>query len=152
MLALKLVRLIEHHSDELASNLVKKLQTSEHTTGYRKLPASELKAAVSDVYCNLGEWLLSKTESDVELRYRELGIRRANNGIPFSQFVSSMLMTKEQLWSFLRREAMSDGALELYGELEFLQTLMNFYDKAIYYSSVGYEQQRQQAGKAASAA
>jgi len=95
---------------------------------------------VREVYDNLGEWLMSKTETDVELRYRELGRRRLAQEVPLSQFMSSMLMTKEHLWAFLRRESISDGALQLYGELEFLQSLTNFYDRAIYYASQGYEE------------
>ena len=140
MVALRLVRLIESHSEQLAHGLVHKLHTSERTSAYQKIPAHELHNAVRQVYDNLGEWLLSKTESDVELRYRELGLKRASEGVPLSQFVASMLMTKDHLWAYLRRESISDGALELYGELEFLQSLTNFYDRAIYYASMGYEQ------------
>ena len=140
MVANRLVRLIESHSAELAESLVKKLHTSERTVAYRNIPAHELKVAVLEVYENLGEWLLSKTEADVELRYRELGKRRLSQDVPLSQFMASMLMTKDHLWAFLRRESISDGALQLYGELEFLQTLTNFYDRAIYYASLGYEE------------
>lgn len=102
----------------------------------------ELREAVLQVYQNLGEWLMTKTDSDVEVRYKELGARRAAE-VPLHQFLASMLMTKEHLWAYLRREAMSDGALALYGELEFLQALTNFYDRAIYYASVGYSEARQ---------
>lgn len=140
MVALRLVRLIESHSEELADGFVQKLLTSERTSSYRKLPVKELRSAALHVYQNLGDWLLTKTESDVELRYKELGLKRANEGVPLSQFMASMLMTKEHLWSFLRREAMSDGALQLYGELEFLQSLGTFYDRAVYYASMGYEE------------
>lgn len=142
MVANRLVRLIESHSGDLAESLVRKLHTSERTTAYRSISSHELTAAVLEVYENLGEWLLTKTESDVELHYRELGKRRLSQGVPLSQFMSSMLMTKEHLWGFLRRESISDGALQLYGELEFLQTLTNFYDRAIYYATLGYEEEK----------
>lgn len=145
MVALRLVRLIESHSEELADGLVKKLHTSERTSAYQKIPAHELRHAVLQVYKNLGEWLLSKTESDVELRYRELGFKRASEEVPLPQFVSSMLITKDNLWAYLQRESISDGALELYGELEFLQSLTKFYDSAIYYASMGYEQKAKSA-------
>jgi len=144
MVALRLVRLIESHSEQLADSLVHKLHTSERTPAYRKIPAETLRKAVLDVYQNLGEWLMTKTDSDVELRYKELAARRSQD-IPLSQFMASMLMTKEHLWSYLRREAMSEGALQLYGELEFLQSLTNFYDRALYYASVGYEEKAKSA-------
>lgn len=139
MVANRLVRLIESHSEELAEGLVRKLYTSERTKSYRNISAQELMVAVLDVYKNLGEWLLTKTESDVEVHYRDLGLRRASQGVPLSEFMSSMLMTKDHLWAFLRRESISDGALQLYGELELLQTLTHFFDRAIYYAAVGYE-------------
>jgi hypothetical protein len=142
MVANRLVRLIESHSEELAESLVKKLHTSERTKAYRHISSPELTAAVLDVYQNLGEWLLTKTDSDVELRYRELGQRRISQSVPLSQFMSSMLMTKEHLWAYLRRESISDGALQLYGELEFLQTLTKFFDRAIYFATLGYEEQK----------
>jgi hypothetical protein len=145
MVALRLVRLIESHSEELADGFVQKLLTSERTSSYRKLPVHELRNAALQVYENLGEWLLTKTESDVELRYRELGLKRASEDVPLSQFVASMLMTKDHLWAYLRRNAMSDGALQLYGEIEFLQSLTHFYDGAIYYASMGYEQKAKSA-------
>lgn len=148
MVANRLVRLIESHSEELADGLVEKLQTSPRTTAYRNIPANELRSAVVQVFNNLGDWLMTKTETDVEIRYRELGARRGTQGVPLNQFIASMLMTKDHLWSFLRRESYSDGALQLYGELEFLQTLTNFYDRAIYYTSVGYDQ-RAKAAKVA---
>jgi len=140
MVALRLVRLIESHSEELADGFVRKLLTSERTSSYRNLPVQELRSAALNVYQNLGDWLITKTEDDVELRYRELGLKRASEGVPLSQFMASMLITKEHLLSYLRREAMSDGALQLYGEIELLQSLNNFYDRAIYYASMGYEQ------------
>lgn len=149
MVANRLVRLIESHSEELAESLVKKLHTSERTTAYRNISAHELTAAVLEVYQNLGEWLLTKTDSDVELRYRELGKRRHSQGVPLSQFMSSMLMTKEHLWAYMRRESISDGALQLYGELEFLQALSKFYDRSIYYATLGYEKQATKAARVA---
>jgi hypothetical protein len=38
MIALRLVRLIEHHSDALAGELVVKLETSSRTADLRKVP------------------------------------------------------------------------------------------------------------------
>src|SRR5437868_1988560 len=109
MVALRLVRMIESHSEQLADGLVQKLQTSERTQAYRNIPKNELRDAVLQVYQNLGDWLMTKTDSDVEVRYKLLGARRAGDGVPLSQFMASMLMTKEHLWAYLRREAMSDG-------------------------------------------
>ena len=43
MIALRLVHLIENHSDELADGLTRKLLTSERLQGMKHVPASEIQ-------------------------------------------------------------------------------------------------------------
>jgi hypothetical protein len=40
---------------------------------------------------------------------------------------------------FLQRESLPERPIEAFGELEMLQLLDQFFDRAIYYASVGYE-------------
>ena len=139
MLAYRLVRLIEKHSDALAASLLQRVQTSEHTRDYRKVPAEELKQRVYEVYRHLGDWLLGKSEFDIEQRYREIGARRVEQGVPLSQLVWVIVLTKENLWEYLKNEAGMERPVEVFGELEMLQLLDQFFDRAIFYASVGYE-------------
>jgi RsbT co-antagonist protein rsbRD N-terminal domain len=139
MLALRLVRLIESHSAELAQGLMDKILSSERTTDYRHLDRAELQRAVRDIFQHLSDWLLTKTESDIELRYTQLGSRRAQEGVSHSQWVWAIVLTKDHLWGFLQREALVDGVVELFGELEFLRLLDQFFDRAMYYETVGFE-------------
>lgn len=139
MLAYRLVRLIETHSDALANGLLQRVQTSEFTRDYRKVPAEDLKQTVYEIYRHLGEWLMGKSEFDIELRYRDVGARRAEQGVPLSQLVWVIVLTKENLWNFLKREASIERPTEIFGELEMLQLLDQFFDRAILYGSIGYE-------------
>ena len=142
MLALRLVRMIEANADELAEGLNQKLRTSERTRDFRKVPSEELKKAAGEVYTHLSDWLLTKTESDIELRFTRIGARRHKQGIPFDQFLWAMTMSKEHLWAFLQREAAMDRPLEIFGELELLRVLDQFFDRAVYYANHGYRQAR----------
>jgi len=142
MLGGHLVRLIERHADQLAEGLTKKLRSSDRTLEFRKVPQEELKNGAREIYTNLGDWLLTKTESDIELRYTQLGTRRAAQGIPVTQFLWAVLMSKEHLFGFLQREGLAEGVVQLYGELELLQLLDQFFDRALYYAVVGYEHAR----------
>jgi hypothetical protein len=139
MLAYRLVRLIETHSDALATGLLQRVQTSEFTRDYRNVPAEDLKRTVYEIYRHLGDWLMGKSEFDIELRYREIGARRAEQGVPLSQLVWVIVLTKENLWSYLKREAGIERPAEVFGELEMLQLLDQFFDRAILYGSIGYE-------------
>lgn len=139
MQAYRLVRLIETHSDELAVGLLTRVQNSELSRSYRHVPAEELRQRVYEIYRHLGEWLLGKGAFDIEQRYEEIGTRRAHQNVPISELVWVIVLTKENLWEFLKKEAGMERPTEVFGELEMLQLLDQFFDRAIYYASIGYE-------------
>jgi len=139
MLLYRLVRLIETHSRALAAGLLIRVQESGHTREYRNVPPEELKERVYEIYRHLGEWLIGKTEFDIEERYLEIGARRAQQGVPLSQLAMTIILTKENLWDFLKKESTLDRPVEVFGELEMLQLLEQFFDHAIFYAALGYE-------------
>jgi len=141
MFSYRLVRLIESHADVLAANLEAKVQGNPQISHFHTLPTHELKERVYEIYRHLGEWLLGKNELDIEHRYLEIGMRRAQQHVPLSEVVQAIVLTKENLWEFLKSEAVMDRAIEIMGELELLQMLEMFFDRAIYYAAVGYEQE-----------
>jgi hypothetical protein len=138
MLGSRLVGLIERNSDELAEGLVKKLCNSTRTSDFRKIPQDELTKGAHEIYSNLSDWLLTKTESDIELRYTTIALRRASQGVSLQQLVLALILSKEHLWAFLQREGFATGPVEVFGELELLQLLDQFFDRAVYYAVVGY--------------
>jgi hypothetical protein len=142
MLAYRLVRLIETHSDALATSLLQKVQDSPRLSEYQRVPPEELKQRVYEIYRHLGDWLLSKSEQEIERRYIEIGGRRAAQQVPLSQVSWTIIVTKENLWEFLKKESVMDRPTEVFGELEMLQLLDQFFDRAIYFAAVGYEQYR----------
>jgi hypothetical protein len=141
MFSYRLVRLIESHADALAAGLEEKVQSNTQVTHFRDVSAQELRERVYEIYRHLGEWLLGKNELDVEQRYREIGARRARQNVPLSEVIQAIVLTKENLWEFLKSEAVIDRAVEIMGELELLQMLEMFFDRAIYYAAVGYEEE-----------
>jgi hypothetical protein len=140
MIALRLVRLIERHADELAEELIEKLRVSAHTSDMEKVPEGELRSRIHEILQHLGEWLLTKTGSDIEMRYRDLGTRRAAQGVPLADFCWAIVLTKEHLRGFLQRQGFLRSPVEIYGELELLQLLDQFFDRALCYAAEGYEQ------------
>lgn len=147
MLGTRLVKLIERKSDDLSTGVAEKLCSSSRTADYRTLSQPELAKAALEVFSNLSDWLLTKTESDIELRYTGLGAQRAKEHIPLPQLVWAILMTKEHLLAFLQREGMVESPVQVYGELELMQLLDQFFDRAVYYAVSGYVDAA--AGKAA---
>jgi len=105
------------------------------------VPAAELKHRAFEIYRNVTDWLITKTESEIEERYMGLGARRAHQGVPFSQMLYALHATKENLWAFLRQEGVLEPS-ELVGEIDLLYSLERFFDRAAYFASVGYENVR----------
>jgi hypothetical protein len=139
MLALRLVHLIESHSEELSDGLIRKLHTSERTSDLRRVPAAELHARCHEIYRNLSAWLLTKTEADIEKVYTQIGARRAEQDVSLPHLTWAIIQTKEHLWDFLDREGLHGGAQDVFGELELLRLLDQFFDRALYFAAEGYE-------------
>ncbi len=142
MLAYRLVKLIEVHSEGLAEALRKRIEQSDRCAAYKNVPPEELEHVVYQMYRNLGEWLLGKTEADIERRYKAIGAKRAQQDVPLSQVIWVIAVVKENLWEYLKKEDVLERPAEIFGELEMLQLLEQFFDRAMYYAAVGYEEVR----------
>lgn len=144
MLAIRLVRLIENHSESLSRALIEEIRSSDRTSDFRKIPVAELQQAATDVYLHLGEWLLQKTQHEISHRFLAIGATRASEGIRLHQLVWALVLTRDHLWHFLQRDAFADTILELHGELELHTLLSHFFDRAIYYATLGHEEAQHQ--------
>jgi len=139
MFAVRLVQLIETRADKLSDALMHKLNNAHECSELlRKVPAHELKHRTYEIYRHLTDWLVTKTLSEVEERYVGLGWRRARQGVPFSQFLFAIDMTKQVLWDDLLLEGLLEPE-DLIGQMELVRSLGQFFDRATYYAAIGYE-------------
>ena len=139
MFALRLVQLIEHNADKLSEGLIQKLKHSNCCSElFASVPAHELKDRTFEIYRNLTDWMLNKTQSEVEERYVGIGARRAHQGVPFSQFLYAIHATKENLWDFIQQEGLLEPG-DLIGQMDLLRSMEHFFDRALYFASLGHE-------------
>jgi hypothetical protein len=143
MLGSRLVRLIERHSEELATGLTTKLLQSERTSDFRNIPPDELRRTTAELYHNLGEWLLKKTEKDIETHFHSIAERRTAGGVRLPQLIWALIISRNHLYQFLLGQAFADSIFELYSELEVQQLLNQFFERAMYYSATEYEAARE---------
>jgi len=139
MIALRLIHLIESHSEELAESLLHKLEHSSRAADLRKVPPNEIRERTREIYQNLSDWLLTKTDKEIERVYLPLGRRRAEQGVAMSALCWALMMTEENLWDFLELEGMRERPLEILGGFELLRLLDRFFDQAAYFATLGYE-------------
>jgi hypothetical protein len=142
MISAKLVKLIEENAEALTQEFLKDVQTNPKTGSYHDISTKELHNRTYDVYKNLSDWLIDKTEKDVEKRYMALGRKRHKEETPLSQLIYALALTKSHLLSYVKRNGLADTALEFYQELELFHMVTQFYDRSIYYTICGYEEER----------
>lgn len=140
MLATRLMHLIETHADPLTDRLAERLRTDSRTTAYRRLDDAEIRSRILHVYRNLGRWLEQASEGQVEHEHLGLGRARRAEGVPLSQVVAALLLTRRNLWEFIESEAVAGTVLELRQELELQLLVVRFFDRAIYHTVRGYEE------------
>jgi hypothetical protein len=139
MLSLRLVRLLDTHAAQLGDTLFATLLESPECSDMRKVSRDRLELRSREIYRNLGDWLKSGTEWEIAERYVALGQERAAQGVALSHFIWAIGATKKTLFDFLEREGLADNPIELQASLELLKLLDRFFDRAVYYASVGYE-------------
>lgn len=139
MLSARLVRVIEEHAEELTRGVLKDLATNPRTPAYHRLPPEELHRRVYDVYHNLGRWLGDKTEDHITATYGGLGRARCAEGVPLSEVVYALVLTKDHLREYIRAVGLVDSAVELYLEEELHLSIGHFFDRALYHTVKGYE-------------
>jgi hypothetical protein len=143
IMAHRLMKLIETHADALAETLEAKIVSSDRCTDYSRVSGDELKTLVGGIYGQLGLWLITKTEEDVERRYTMIGTRRAEQCVPVSQLLWCIVMVKENLWDYLKNLEALDSTSEIFGELELMQMVDQFFDRAMYFAVRGHERVRE---------
>lgn len=136
----RLVHLIEAHSTELAGELLNRTHQSPYLASFSKIPDRELRQRVYEIYSHLGQWLETRTEQDIEQEYSQIGARRYRQGIPLSELVWGIVLTKDNLWDFLYRECVPGFESEVLAEHDVFRTIDHFFNRAIFYAARGFEQ------------
>ena len=138
MLTGRLVSLIESRADELARLVQERLQEDPRTFSYHRLEGAELRARARRVFGNLGAWLETASDRAVAEEYGELGRVRRLEGIPLSEVVMALLLTRRTLWQFVDLQP-ADTVLEVRQQLELELLVVRFFDRAIFHAARGYE-------------
>lgn len=144
MRALRLVQHMKANAGRMSEAFVQKVRTSD---GCKDLlltvSAEEQKRYALETYSDLTNWLLADTESFVPEHYVDLGMRRAQQGVPFSQLFWVVCTAREHLWEYIQQECLLEDPVEFWGGVNLLRSLNQFFDRALYFTLVGYQKASQ---------
>jgi len=140
MFALRMIHLIDAHAGKISDELMHRLENSDNCRELlARVPPHELETRTHEIYQHLTDWLLAKTQTEIEERYVGIGMRRAEQGVPFSQLLLAFSATKDCLWDHLEQDGLFEDPVELIGDLNLLRSIGRFFDRVAHAAAVGYE-------------
>jgi hypothetical protein len=134
----KLVALIEDNADELTARMVRMVRESPRMTAYQRFNDEDLGERARMVYANLGNWLGDTSDALVEEEYFRLGGLRCWEGVPSSEVLWALLLTRRNLWHFIEAQGW-DTVSDLQQQLDLELLVVRFFDRAIFHAVRGYE-------------
>jgi hypothetical protein len=141
MRALKLVQHMKANAGRMSEALVQKIRTSDRCRDLLvKVSVEEHKQYALDIYVDLTAWPATETESSIEKRYVALGMRRAEQSVPFSELFWAVCIANEYLWEYMQQECLLEEPVEFWGGVQLLRSLNQFFDRALYFASIGYQE------------
>lgn len=151
VLAGKLIKIIETHSDGIAKTWYGDVKESHYTPGIKGLSEEEALRMATNVYRKLGYWLLPSSDHEVKETYERFGKSLYHKGFRLEEVVMILILIKRHLWLHLLEEGIMTTRLEVYKALDLNNKVVLYFDRAIYFAIIGYKEAREREKKAIAA-
>ena len=140
--------LIEENVDSMAQRWLEIVSRHSGTPTYHNWQERDLHKRACDVYGTLAQ-LLSKPTLKKQVRdpYLALGRQRAREGFTLSEVIQAMIITRRVLWFKVQSVHLLEETRELEHVIDLYNRVLIFFDRAIFYTAQGFEEEASQAGK-----
>jgi ADP-ribose pyrophosphatase YjhB (NUDIX family) len=140
LLSDKLVDVIEKNAETIARIWINDALTNPSTAGFRHFDHSRLFGDVCSILSHFGSWM-GGVYKDSEFReyFSALGQESHKDGIALSNVLSTLSLIKKHLWEFALSQGMWQKTIDIYMTLELNRRIVIFFDKAVFYTTQGYE-------------
>ena len=136
----KLIKLIERDADQLTNNWLSNVQNHPTTPTYHTYDQNKLYQRAFRVYSQLGKWISRETsKEDIEKYYTALGKQRCKEGFALSEVIQALIITRRHVWLKVLSEGLLDTVLDHHQALELNNRVVLYFDRAIFFTSLGYE-------------
>ncbi|MEN6465255.1 MAG: hypothetical protein ABFD62_08745 [Syntrophaceae bacterium] len=140
ILSKNLVDLIKRNTDTLTKRVMEDINKHPGAKTYRALGEAKLHSRVFEVYREFNLWMLDEsTKEDIEKVYVALGRQRKEEGFALSEVIQALIIARRHIWLLVDSEGFLDTALELRNAIDLVNRSILFFDRAIYFTAVGYE-------------
>lgn len=141
-LSKKLIDLIEKNADMLTRSWLHDVKQHGDTLTYHRCDEKKLYDRAFAVYSHIGKWVSRETtKEDVAKYYKALGKERREEGFELAEVVYALILTKRHLWLKVLSSGMLDTALDMHQALELNNRVVLFFDRAIFYTVQGFQEE-----------
>lgn len=141
MRALKLIQHMKTNAERMTDEVLRKIRDSKRCSELLlAVSAEEQKQSTLNVYRDLTAWLGTESDATIEQRYTSLGALRSRQGVPFSNLYWAICIAHEHLWAYMQQECLLEEPVEFWGGVILLRSLTQFFNRALYFALLGYEQ------------
>jgi len=131
---------MKNNAESMSATVLEKIRASERCKELvAKVPAEDQKNHAVDTYSALTDWLANQSDSTLQDRYIAFGVRRAQQGVPFSQVFWAVCIASEHLWDYMQQECLLEEPVEFWGGVMLLHSLKQFFDRILYFTLLGYQ-------------
>jgi hypothetical protein len=136
-----LVDFLEAHAEELTQNWLKIVRSQSLTRSYQAFDEQKLHDRAFKCFNHLARWVAKEfTKGDIASYYTAEGAKRRREGFALAEVIRSFIVGRRVLWFMLQDAGVLGSVVSPDLALELNNRVVVFFDRAIFYTVVGYEQ------------
>jgi hypothetical protein len=139
MLSIRLVQLIESHSEEIAKRVILSIRKHPDLQHLAGRSDAELRDWCHQIVANLSFLLSASKDDEVKRRFQVMGRLRFEENVPLHEAVLRLHILKDKIVGFVHEQGFPMTAMHLYSEEELEQRMGRFFDACVYHIIRGYE-------------
>jgi ADP-ribose pyrophosphatase YjhB (NUDIX family) len=140
LLSDRMVGVIEDNAESIAQRWLNDALSNPSTADFRKFDKARLFGDVREILSQFGNWLGGfYKDADIRNYYTAFGRVSRKDGVALSHVLSALSLIKKHLWEFALSQGMWRKTLDIYMALELDRRIVIFFDKAVFYTTKGYE-------------
>jgi len=136
-----LVGRIQNHTETISARWLRAVRTNPTTATYAAVDSGHLRIRVRQALTQLSGWLSeNKTNKEIFDFYINLGRERKKMGFGPYETIGSLTILRRIIQSFAAKQLARNNAVNAYKILELDHRIISFFDRAVYYTSRGFEE------------
>jgi ADP-ribose pyrophosphatase YjhB (NUDIX family) len=152
----RLVDIIQEHAAIITRNWLNDIVKSRSTPTYQSFNRKKLSESAYSVLSQFtawaGEFHMGKAARSINIKsyFMRFGEEKRDEGFELHEVFSALSLTRKHIWEFaLYHGISSKKPLDIYMAFEFDRRMMIFFDRATFYTTLGYMDRKNEGSKAA---